>query len=198
MIIFYKIRRVWQSIISNAWNRLQMRLSYVRYGTNFRSCGGILLRNYAGRNGIILGNHVHINSHRIADPIGGDTKTILFVGCNGQIILHDHVSLSNTTIFSAVGIEIGEQTCIGGGVKIYDTDFHSSNIEKRLNGNTNVPCKPVKIGKQVFIGGHSLILKGVTIGDGAVIGAGSIVAHDIPAHEIWAGNPARFIKHIDL
>ena len=53
---------------------------------------------------------------------------------------------------------------------------------------------PVEIGQQVFIGAGVIICKSVTIGEGAIIGAGSIVTKDIPAGEIWAGNPARFIK----
>lgn len=83
-----------------------------------------------------------------------------------------------------------------GGTKIYDTDFHSTNPHKRLHGNTDVPSKPIHIGERVFIGGHSIILKGVTIGDEAVIGACSVVTRDVPAREIWAGNPAKFIKKI--
>lgn len=52
----------------------------------------------------------------------------------------------------------------------------------------------VHIGKNVFIGINTIIANAVNIGDGAVIGAGSIVTKDIPAGEVWAGNPARFIK----
>lgn len=53
----------------------------------------------------------------------------------------------------------------------------------------------VKIENNVFIGAHTTILKGVTIGSNAIIGACSVITKDIPANEIWAGNPARFIKN---
>lgn len=82
-------------------------------------------------------------------------------------------------------------------MKIYDTDFHSILPEKRLNGNVDVPTSPIIIGKRVFIGGHSIILKGVTIGDDSVIGAGSVVTKNIPSGEVWAGNPAKFLKKVN-
>ena len=53
---------------------------------------------------------------------------------------------------------------------------------------------PVIINNNVFIGAHSIILKGVTIGENSIIGACSLVTNDIPANEIWGGNPARRIK----
>lgn len=66
----------------------------------------------------------------------------------------------------------------------------------RLNGDTDIKSRPVNIGKNVFVGGHVIILKGVTIGDGAIIGAGSVVTKDVPTNEIWAGNPATFVKKV--
>jgi len=189
----YRINRLCLSLSTGLFNRLRMSLHGVTCGSGFKSCGGIFFRN----SGILqLGNNIHINSHRIADPIGGDTKVMLICSTNASLILHDGVSISNATIFASNYIEIGEQTCIGGGVKIYDTDFHSSDAEKRLNGNEDVPSRPVIIGKKVFIGGHSIILKGVVIGDEAIIGAGSVVTKSVPAGEIWAGNPAKFIKKV--
>lgn len=58
--------------------------------------------------------------------------------------------------------------------------------------------KPVRIKSGAWIGGHSIILKGVTIGKNSVIGAGSIVTHDIPDNEVWAGNPAKYIKKFKI
>lgn len=190
----YRIIRLLISIISLFTNKIAMRLQRVYCGTGFRCCGSITFRNFGTTE---IGNDIYINSHRLADPIGGDSKTILCTGKSAKIKLHDKVSISNATIYANKYIEVGEQTCIGGSVKIYDTDFHSIYAEKRLNGNIDVPTSPVVIGKRVFVGGHSIILKGVTIGDEAVIGAGSVVTKSIPAKEVWAGNPAKFIKKIE-
>lgn len=55
-------------------------------------------------------------------------------------------------------------------------------------------CAPITIEDHAFIGAHSIILKGVTIGKCSIVGAGSVVTHNIPEHEIWAGNPAKFIR----
>lgn len=80
---------------------------------------------------------------------------------------------------------------------MYDTDFHSLDPLKRATvPDPDVARAPIVIGDDVFIGGHVIILKGVRVGDGAVIGAGSVVTKDVPAREIWAGNPAKYIKTI--
>lgn len=192
-MFWYRLRRLLIILYSLPLNILRLFLNNVKVGKGFRCCGNLFIRN----GGImVLGNNIIINSHRIADPIGGETKTMLICANSAKLILHDGVSISNACLFASKYIEIGEQTCIGGGVKIYDTDFHSIIPEKRLHGNVDVPTKPIIIGKRVFIGGHSVILKGVTIGDESVIGAGSVVTKDIPSREIWAGNPAKFIKKV--
>lgn len=192
-MFWYRLHRLFIILYSLPLNYLRLLLNGVKVGIGFRCCGNLFVRN-GGE--MILGKNISINSHRIADPIGGDTKTILICGNGGKLILHDGVSMSNACLFASKHIEIGEQTCIGGGVKIYDSDFHSILPEKRLNGNADVPTNPIIIGKRVFIGGHSIILKGVIIGDDSVIGAGSVVTKNIPCGEVWAGNPARFLKKV--
>jgi acetyltransferase-like isoleucine patch superfamily enzyme len=59
-----------------------------------------------------------------------------------------------------------------------------------------VRTDPVKIKKYAFIGGGSIILKGVTVGENSIIVAGSVVTRDIPDNEIWGGNPAKFIRKV--
>lgn len=158
---------------------------------------GIVLFKKVGSGSIIIGKNVNINSSLHADPIGGETKTILYVRKGGIIEIGDGCGISNTAIVSESHVRIGSLTNVGGGTKIYDTDFHSISSKVRLNGDYNIKTRPVIVGSRVFIGAHCIIMKGVSIGDGAVIGAGSVVTKDVPANEIWAGNPAKFCKKVE-
>lgn len=194
MNIIYRIYRLLITIVTTLKNKWVMLLFGIKYGKGFRSCGSILFRKYGGI--IRFGNNVSINSHRIADPIGGDCKSIFVTTNSGQILIGNNVGISNSSFFSAKSIIVEDDVCIGAGCKIYDTNFHSIYPEERLTGNKNVITTPVTIKRKAFLGGHSIILKGVTIGEGAVIAAGSVVTKDVPSYEVWGGNPARFLKNI--
>ena len=61
---------------------------------------------------------------------------------------------------------------------------------------SKVPCAPVVIGNRVWIGCNALVLKGVRIGDGAVVAAGTVVTRDVPANSLVGGNPARVIREL--
>jgi acetyltransferase-like isoleucine patch superfamily enzyme len=84
-------------------------------------------------------------------------------------------------------VEIGNDVAISENVTIWDSDVHE------IKGST-LNTKPIKIGNHVWIGTNCIILKGVSVGDGAVIGAGSIVNKDIPPNCLAVGNPAKVIK----
>ena len=91
------------------------------------------------------------------------------------------------------GIEIGDGSLIGHNTTIATLN-HDFNPLKRQN----LTPRPVKIGKNVWIGSDCTILPGVEIGDGAIIGAGSVVTKSIPTNAIAVGNPARVIKEIKI
>ncbi len=63
--------------------------------------------------------------------------------------------------------------------------------------DTDVPARPVRVGRNVWIGFDACVLPGVTVGEGAVIGARSVVADDVPPYSVAAGNPARVIRRLD-
>ncbi len=86
-------------------------------------------------------------------------------------------------------LTIGDDSLIASDVKIIDHD-HGKSLDSLISRQPAIES-PIRIGRDVWIGVNSVILKGVSIGDGAIIGAGSVVTRSVPAGEIWCGVPAR-------
>lgn len=91
-------------------------------------------------------------------------------------------------VLDVVEVSIGDKTQIGPNVQILTAD-HPRNPAEREAGLEN--GRPIRIGRNVWIGGGAILLPGVTVGDDAVIGAGSVVTRDVPAGTTVVGNPAR-------
>lgn len=94
----------------------------------------------------------------------------------------------NCVILDVVPVTIGDGTQIGTGVQILTADHPRDPAERATGIEWGVP---INIGRNVWIGGGAIILPGVTIGDDALIGAGSVVTRDVPAGATVVGNPAR-------
>ena len=172
-------------------NFLRLKHNGIHYGKDLVLNGLPIL---AGN--IFIGDGCRINSGMRYNPIGGDDRAML-LAYEGKIRLGNNVGISNSTIISKASVIIEDNVRIGGSCKIYDTDFHSTMLEERLQTEeAGIVSKPIIIKEGAFIGAHTIILKGVTIGREAVIGAGSLFSRSIPDREIWAGNPARFIRKI--
>ncbi|MDO1514318.1 acyltransferase [Maribacter confluentis] len=178
------------------FNKITFKRKDIIY-TDFPKISGIILITGQGR--LELGTQVKFNSSRRSNPIGGDTKMIIDLGVTGNLKIGNYTGISNATIIAHDNVVIGENVKIGGSVKIYDTDFHSLQPTLRKKSETDIPnTKSIHIKNNTFIGAHSIILKGVTIGENSIIGAGSVITKSIPDNEIWGGNPAKFIKKIEL
>ncbi|RKN79762.1 acyltransferase [Ulvibacterium marinum] len=137
------------------------------------------------------------NNREMSNPIGRFKKCSIIVGNNGKLTIGANVGMSSTAIVCYKSIKIGDNVKIGGNVVIYDTDFHSLSSKDRMNfdiDRQNTSSKPIIIKDNVLIGAHSTILKGVIIGSNVVIGACSVITKNVPDDQIWAGNPARFIR----
>lgn len=113
---------------------------------------------------------------------------LLAVAPDAQITLGDHVFVNRgARIVASRSISIGAETLIGDEVRVLDSDYH------RLAEDAD-PTAPVVIGPRVWVASGAMVLRGVTIGEGAVIGARALVTHDVPAHTLAVGSPARVVR----
>lgn len=177
-------------------NSLNFYLKDITIGKKYKIYGNIFIEN-SGK--IVIGDNFKANSGKRYNPIGGDTVLRLICTKNAELSIGNNVGISNSTIYCATKIVIEDNVAIGGGCKIWDTDFHSLDPTIRLTAldkGVNIKTGTIYIKKNTFIGGETVILKGVTIGENSVIGAYSLVSADVPANEIWGGNPAKFIRKL--
>lgn len=144
-----------------------------------------------------IGKIRRINSRYSENPIGGSCFSSFVVTKGATLVIDDGVGISNSAIYCSDNIYIGKDVYIGGDCKIYDTDFHSVIFEKRIKDfDDDIKRSPVIIKRGAFIGTGVIIMKGVTIGEHSVVGAGSVVLKNIPDNQIWGGNPAKFIRDL--
>jgi acetyltransferase-like isoleucine patch superfamily enzyme len=143
--------------------------------------------------------HIKIGAGSIVEAILTCDKdsAVISIGKNTYI--------GNSHIVSSNSIIIGDDVLISWGCTIVDHNSHSihwsersDDVKQWYNGNknwTHVEFRPVTIENKAWLGFNVIVLKGVTIGEGAIVGAGSVVTKDVPAFAIVAGNPARVIKY---
>lgn len=190
--------------MNSNWFKLVMKFTKVKYGNNLTLKGIPVIFNKSG--GVLnIGNNVTIKSSFLSNLVGLYSRTIIVTRAPGaEITIGNNVGISGATIYARKKIEIGDNTAIGGNVKILDNDFHPINAEDRLkllldpNGGDSelVPSREIKIGKNCFIGCNSIILKGTVLGDGCVVGAGAVVCGKFEDNCVIAGNPARVIRRL--
>ena len=146
-----------------------------------RVSGRVHVRN---RGELIIGSRVQIRT-----PYA---PSVLVVFAGGRLEIGDRTMLNFGADISATqSVMIGRDCMIGTHVIILDNDFHDL-----LDMQKRPPARPVSVGDRVWIGNRVIVLPGVTIGNDAVVGAGSVVTSDVPSRSVIAGNPARIIRRL--
>ncbi len=201
--------------------RFLRRAFYVRYN---RLCLALCVGKGNLGKGARVFNHVYLDIHPQSKVTIGDDFILtsdenINPLCRHQrgcivaeraetvIEIGHHVGMSSPCLWAKERITIGNYVNIGGDCIIMDSDAHNLDWRVRDSGEMFAPkvsmdnhtakCAPIVIEDHVLIGARSVILKGVTIGRGSVIGAGSVVVKSIPPGCIAAGNPCRVIKQLE-
>jgi acetyltransferase-like isoleucine patch superfamily enzyme len=129
--------------------------------------------------------------------IGDESKIGTFVEIQKGVRIGSHVKVSSHT-FICEGVTIEDDVFIGHGVMFINDKYpRSTNDTGKLQTEADWVCTPTLIKRGASIGSNATILCGVTVGENAIVGAGSVVTHDIPSGAVVAGNPSHLIRVLE-
>lgn len=186
--------RAFGQTLGTARLRLKARLLGVRIGRHVTAHGPVGLLRWPGGE-ICIGDGCHfISSWRRASAccLAWPVRLRVF-GPGASISLGSGCEISGASITArSTSITLGRNVMLAPNCIIVDSDFHAPWPAERRHLDPGFELdRPVSIGDNVWIGMNSIILKGVSIGQGAIIGAGSVVSRDVPARTVACGAPAR-------
>ena len=185
---------------SAVFNRLKLKAFGVQYEGTPVIEGKFYLERGEGAS-ITLGRGFHLVSGGGRNRLGRNVRSGLFAAPGASITIGDGTGISCSSIWAREEIVIGNNVNIGADCIVMDHDAHSMDAVRRRDwamDSADIASRKVEISDDVLLGARCIVLKGVHIGRGSVVGAGSVVTGDIPAGQVWAGNPARFIKELPI
>lgn len=190
--------------LSNAWHRLSIAALFVRLapgvslGRKVRFWGRPLIQAYDGGR-VRIGDGVLLNSSNRGYHLNmyGPVK-LLADRPGARIEIGEHTRIHGSCLHACASIVVGKRCLIAANCQVIDSSGHElcfPEVQARIR-STDVG-RAIVIEDDVWLGAGTFVLPGVTIGRGAVIGAGSVVTRDIPPMTVAAGNPARVIRRFE-
>lgn len=179
---------------------IALKLLFLKYRVSHPNLifkGWSVIHSFKGCS-INIGDKTALYSSFSSNMLGLYQRCIIVARYGGKIEIGEHCGISGSTIYSWESIKIGNYTRVGANCKIIDNDFHPIELEYRHKALNNEYAQrgPIVIGNDCFVGMNSIILKGTTLGNNVIVGAGSVVHGKFPDNVIIAGNPARIVKHL--
>lgn len=198
-MVIEKIRNLFYIRLGRIFQVFLLRFQGVGVDSTADIIGTPFFQRYAGSK-IILKRNARLISNSWATALGINHRVVVrTLDSSASIIVGEGTGISGGSFCAAKSIIIGRNCLFGANVTVVDTDFHNANPQKRSSPEcSHTNAKPIVIEDNVFVGTNSIVLKGVTIGQNSVIGAGSVVTKSIPANVIAAGNPCRVICPVML
>jgi acetyltransferase-like isoleucine patch superfamily enzyme len=190
----WKIALEIRRIIALPYVRASFMFNGVPWQNNWKVYGYPILQRCRGSI-IEIGDGLIARSWPASNPLAPNRPVVISTRSKGAVLrIGSNFGITGGTICAQECIEIGNKVFIGANCIVVDTDFHPLDAEVRRIAPQESQAAPVVIEDEVFIGMNSMILKGVHIGRGSVIGAGSVVTKNVPAGVVFAGNPAQLIR----
>ncbi len=175
-----------------AWRRRLARMHGVTLGRHVWLAAGVDL-NLSGQFKRTLREGGAAGQIRLGDESWIERNAVLWA-FGGSIRLGQRVFVGpHATIYGHGGVEIGEWTMVSMGATILSSNHTIPPMDRCMRWEPD-ELRPTKIGRDVWIGAHAVILGGTTLGDGVVVGAGSVVSGEVPAGHVVAGVPARLLR----
>jgi acetyltransferase-like isoleucine patch superfamily enzyme len=176
--------------------RLLFTLNGISWGHGWRFYGMPIIQKHR-RSVMRFGPGFSLRSSTRSNPLGPNRPVIICTWQAGAVLeIGANFGMTGGSLCAAERITIGDNVAVGANTSIIDTDFHPLDPELRRVKPSEAKTAAIVIENDVFIGMNCLILKGVTIGQGSVIGAGSVVTRSVPQGVLVAGNPAKLIKDL--
>jgi len=176
--------------------RIVFALNGIPWGSGWRFYGVPIIQKHR-QSSVRIGEGLQLRSSAGSNPIAPNHAVVIATRKKDALIeIGANYGMTGGTLCAAEQIRIGDHVAVGANTIIIDTDFHPLDPMHRRLRPSDAKTARIVIEDNVFIGMNCMVLKGVTIGQGSVIGAGSVVTKDVPPRAVVAGNPARIVREL--